>query len=223
MYTGTVKVLRDNMPKTAAIPAFSTSLERMDALVTQIRDKDKERMGKTPGKIAAKDEAEDALMIATVIIASGLSAYARSKGNTQLQEASHVSESSLRRMRSNEQINIAKLTYDLAKANQEGLAAFAITATMLDDLRSRIASYDACLKEVASGVAERVGARTAVSDLFIQADEVIREELDPMMQIFRVTDPELYNDYRAARVIKDVGVRHNKAGQPAAPAPGQPN
>jgi hypothetical protein len=41
-----------------------------------------------------------------------------------------------------------------------------------------------------SGMAERTGAKTAVSDLFGQADEVLKEEVDPLMQIFRVTEPE---------------------------------
>ena len=73
---------------------------------------------KTSGKVAAKDEAEDALVTATIIVSSALTALARSKGNTQLKEAAHVSESHLRHARSNEQVNIAKLTYDLAKANE---------------------------------------------------------------------------------------------------------
>jgi hypothetical protein len=81
---------------------------------------------------------------------------------------------------------------------------------MLDDLKARIAVYENALKEVASGMAERTGAKTAVSDLFVQADLVLKEQLDPMMQIFRINDPEFHNDYRAARVIMDIGVRHGK-------------
>ena len=55
-----------------------------------------------------------------------------------------------------------------------------------------------------------------------QADELLRGQVDAMMQFFRVTNAEFYNDYKAARVIKDLGGRHTKAGQPAAPA-GAPN
>ena len=223
MYTAAERVLKNNSIKTATIPAFAASYGRLNALLVQITDKDKERMGKTPGKLAAKDEAEDALMTAVIIISSALTAMARNKGNTQLKEAAYVSESHIRHARSSEQINIARLIYDLAKANQPDLVAYAVTETMLDDLQARIAAYDAAVKDLASGMAERSGARTAVSDLFVQADEVIKEEIDPMMQIFRVTDPELYNDYRAARVIKDLGVRHTKSGQPIAAAPGSPN
>ena len=62
-----------------------------------------------------------------------------------------------------------------------------------------------------------------LSELFVQADEVLKEEIDPMMQVFRMSDAEFYNEYRAARVIRDLGVRHTKPGQPAAAPAGSPN
>ena len=129
----------------------------------------------------------------------------------------------MRYVRTNEQLNLAKMMLDLATANLAALGAFGVSQAMLDDLKSRIAAYDAATKQVSSGMAERVGARTAVSDLFNQADQILKDEVDRMIQFFRVSVPEFYNDYRAARVIKDIGVRHGKAGQPAAAAPGAPN
>lgn len=223
MYTGTVKLLGNNGAKTAAIPEFADSYAKLASLVLQIRDKDKEMMGKTPGRVAAKEEMADAMVTATVIVAAGLTALARKKGNTQLKEAIHIHEGRLRNARPSEQINRAKLTYDLAKANEQDLPGFAITATMLEDLKSRINAFEESLKEVSTGVAERVGARSRLSEFFVQADEVLKEELDPMMQIFRMSDPEFFNEYRSARVIKDLGVRHGKNSQAAAAPAGQPN
>jgi hypothetical protein len=82
------------------------------------------------------------------------------------------------------------------------LAAFAITPTMLEDLKSRIVAFEEALKDVSTGMAERVGTRSKLSELSVHMDEVLKEEIDPMMQVFRVTDPEFYNEYRSARVIK---------------------
>jgi hypothetical protein len=92
MYSGAASVLKTHADRTAAIPAFAGSYQRFDGLLAQIREKDKERMGKTSGKVAAKDKAEDALVMETIIVSSNLTAYARSKGNTQLKEKAHVSE-----------------------------------------------------------------------------------------------------------------------------------
>ena len=221
MYTTTLGLLKSSEEKTASVPAFAATQEKFDDLVTQIKTKDKERLGKTTGKSAAKDEAEDALVTATVMIASALVAYARKIGNTQLKEKARVSESYLRRVRSNEQVNIAKLTYDLALANAEGLVEFSVTPTMLADFKSRIAAYEAAIEDLGTGLAARVGARTALGDLFIQADDLLKEEVDSLMELLRLKEPELYNDYHAARVIKDIGIRHKKGAKTA--AAGSPN
>ena len=218
MYLATVELLRDNAARSAGIQAFATSFAKLDALVTQIREKDKERMGKTPGKVAAKDGAEDALTASTIMIAASLSVLAQTTGNPELKQRAHLTESTFRTARSTEQINIANLVYDLAKVNQEGLAPFGITPAMIEELKSRVNAFDAALKDVASGMAERVGARMALAEMFNKADELLREELDPVMHIFRLTDPDLYNDYRAARVIKDIGVRHVKTPEAAGAA-----
>ena len=223
MYSATANVMKSHIDRITGTTALAASYDRFDTMLEQITQKDKERMGKTTGKVAAKDEAEDALVMATIIVSSGVSAFARVKGNAQLREAVNIRESYLRHARPSEQLNIAKVVYDLAKANAQELVSYGITATMLDDLKARITAYENAVKEVVSGAAERTGARTAVSDLFVQADEVLKEELDRMMQVYRVSDPEFYNDYKAARVIKDLGVRHGKAGQPAPPAAGSPN
>ena len=218
MYIATVELLRDNAARGAGIQAFATTFAKLDALVTQIMEKDKERMGKTSGKVAAKDGAEDLLTVSTILIAAGLSALGQTTGNAELKQRAHLTESAFRTARSTEQINIANLVYDLAKANEEALAPFGITPAMTEELKSRIAAFDAAMKDVASGTAERVGARTALAEMFNKADELLREELDPVMHIFRLTDPDLYNDYRAARVIKDIGVRHVKTPETAGAA-----
>ncbi len=221
MYTTTLGLLKSSQDKTGAMPVFAASQTKFEDLVGQIKTKDKERLGKTTGKSAVKDEAEDALVTSTVMVASGLTAFARRQGNTQLKEKAKVSESYLRRIRSNEQVNIAKLTYDLAFANAEALAEYSVTPSMLSDFKSRIAAYDAAIQDVGTGIAARVGARTAVGDLFIQADDLLKEEIDPLMEMFRMKEPELYDNYHAARVIKDIGIRHKKGAKTA--AAGSPN
>ena len=46
--------------------------------------------------------------------------------------------------------------------------------------------------------------------MFNRVDKPLREELDRVMHMLHLADPELHNDYRFARVIKDIGVRHSK-------------
>jgi hypothetical protein len=54
-----------------------------------------------------------------------------------------------------------------------------------------------------------------MEDLFIKADGILEEEIDPGMELIRGSNTELYNDYFSARVIKDLGIRHKPETAPA--------
>jgi hypothetical protein len=69
-----------------------------------------------------------------------------------------------------------------------GLAGYRITPSMLSDFKSRIAAYEAAIEDIGTGMASRVGARTAVGDLY-EVDDLLKEELDPMMELFRMKEP----------------------------------
>ena len=59
---------------------------------------------------------------------------------------------------------------------------------------------------------------TLLGGMFYWEEKPMREELDRVMHMLHVTDPELYNDYRFARVIKDIGVKHLKTRETAGAA-----
>jgi len=40
-------------------------------------------------------------------------------------------------------------------------------------------------------------------NLFDEANRMLREEIDLLMEMFRTSDAEFYNEYQAARVIRD--------------------
>ena len=46
--------------------------------------------------------------------------------------------------------------------------------------------------------------------LFEEADRVLSEELDPMMEIYSTDERDFYNAYNNARVIIDLGYSHSK-------------
>ena len=52
--------------------------------------------------------------------------------------------------------------------------------------------------------AEKTASRQDLSAAFNRADETLKQMIDPMMEMFRSTDRELYNAYQSARVIKDL-------------------
>ena len=67
--------------------------------------------------------------------------------------------------------------------------------------------------------AERSGVTASIPALDRQGKTLLRGQLDPLMNRFRLTNPTLYAGYRAARVIVD---RHGAGGTPTPPPPTPP-
>jgi hypothetical protein len=106
------------------------------------------------------------------------------------------------------------------------LTAVGITAEKIVDLRTKDEAYSSAIGAKESSIADRKGARESMNELFAKADELIHAELDLYMEMVRPVDPELYHKYFAARIVKDMGVRHRAVAEPepagaapAAPAP----
>ncbi len=48
------------------------------------------------------------------------------------------------------------------------------------------------------------------------ADKLLKDELDPAMRKFRTKNAPFFGEYTSARMIIDLGERHEKAGTPTA-------
>jgi hypothetical protein len=65
--------------------------------------------------------------------------------------------------------------------------------------------------------AARMAQTESLSTLIREANGILRNELDPMVNLFSRTEPQFVSNYQAARVIIDRAASH--ATKPAAPAP----
>ena len=61
-----------------------------------------------------------------------------------------------------------------------------------------------------TGFTDHVAIRKTLSELFDKADDLLREESDAIVEVLKETKLSFYNQYFAARVIKDLGGSHTK-------------
>jgi hypothetical protein len=219
MYEAVQTLLDANGDKTAGYPAFGGAVGRFGSTVEAIKGKSSELEGAGMGKVAAKNQAEDELVGALIPITSALFVHAGVKNDPELKQKADVSEWALRRMRDTELV--AKASSLLKTANQyaSGLGDFGVTPAMLTECQKKVDTYSTSIGQRESSAAERVGARTNLLELFDVADKTLTEELDRLMELVRGSQTQFYNEYFAARVIKDLGTRHRPA-QPTASKPG---
>ena len=88
-------------------------------------------------------------------------------------------------MRDTELESRARSIHEKAVADASGLASYTITAAKIANLQGRIADFGAALSERESSAAGRVGLTTTLSGLFDQADEILTEDIDRLMETVR--------------------------------------
>ncbi len=219
MYEAILALMTANAAKIAAMPAFAASETSFRNVVAQIEGKSQEYNHATTGKVNVKREAEAALITETLAMAAALFAYARKQKNAELKAKATVTESVLRLMRDTERVTQANAILGLVNANLQALADYGITQEKATAYQGKIAVFAAAVGGRESSIAERAGARTSLVDLFRQADELLREELDRCMELLRATEQQFYTEYFAARIVKDLGLRHRQPTNGTQPAP----
>jgi hypothetical protein len=218
MYEGMSTLFRTNTETVNSVQMLKDSVDEFGATVTAIRTKSEEVSNASTGKTAVKSQAEDNLIAVLLPMASGLYVYAKKQNNSELKEKAKLTESQLRNVRDTALAAKGDIIASLAEAHVADLVPAGITAAMIGDLKVKVQAYLDALGARESGVAERIGARTSMEDLFAKADEILEEEIDPAMQLIRTSNPQFYNEYFTLRVVKDTGIRHEKAAPAPAPA-----
>jgi hypothetical protein len=147
------------------------------------------------------------------LVCSGLKALASAGGNPQLSSQVDYSRSDLARGREAEVVNRCRTLLELGQANATVLATkYNITNGDLDALETAITGFTAVQPKPRQGKASSAAATRDLAMLFTRLDEVLANQIDPLMEKFLKTDAAFYNEYHTARSIVDVtATRERKA------------
>ncbi len=122
-------------------------------------------------------------------------------------------------MRAQELSIKAEMIYALGTANAADLLPRGVDAARLASLRTSIDNFDKSVGMQGTGLAKQVSATKSVNDLLKEADELIHEEINGLVENLREDYPDFCVQYEAARQIKDLGTRHNPPDENPPPTP----
>jgi hypothetical protein len=220
MYEGVLTFFRTNTETVNSVQMLKDSVDGFGSTVAALRLKSTEVSNASTGKTAVKSQAEDDLVSILLPVAAGLFVFAKKQNNAELKEKAKLTESHLRTVRDTELASKGDMIASLADGHVADLVPAAITEAMIADLKAKVQAYRNALGARESSVAERMGARTTMEDLFVKVDGILEEEINPAMELIRASKTQFYNEYFALRLIKDTGVRHRPEPIPSpAPAP----
>ena len=207
MYEGVLSLLQANDARISSVPGMAESVKQFTATISTIKKKNMEAVGATAGRADSKYQAQDDLIAALLPVCSSLYVYARKQGDPALKVKVDLTEAGLRRVRDTLLASTAGGIADLAAATPKaGIPPAAVT-----DLRKKVDAFTQALAHRETGVASRMSASASMMDAFRNADELLEDAIDRLMEHVRQSDPEMYNGYFTARIVRETGVRHRPA------------
>ena len=197
------------------IPALTPLITKLSDLTTAIYTKDTEKESKTSGKSAVKTITETALENTLFTVSSALYSYGRKNNDEAIKAACDFSIATIKKMKNIELYNTAINVYNLAK--DKALNDWDVEAEKIIQLKTRAEDFKKASTEIATAISERVGAGKSLIQLFKETDDLVKLDIDPVMDTQLEKRPEFYNGYKSARVIWDRGGSHKSTSEtPAA-------
>lgn len=207
MYFSTQKVVNKYNSIWSGAPAFVTIFGNFETAIQDIQDTRLVQEGEITGVTVDKAEAKEAAISAGLEIATAVFAYASVNNNNTLKAKVDYSPSDLRRSRDTVLIDRLQVIHDEANGVIGALGDYGIDATDLTDFQSAIDAYENVVQDPREAIGDRASATAALVTLFDDADKLLKEQLDKLMEQYKAPNKKFYAQYFNARIIVDLGGR----------------
>jgi len=204
MYYAVNAVLTSHQQTIDTIAPLADSVKSFRNYLNEIMWRAEESTG-TVGATATKNNALDDMTERTYHISNALYAFGRRTSNEEIKSVSNLSLSDIYHLRENELVQYCTRILTLAQANTEGLAQYTITTEMLTALGQAIETYRHTADSKDTKFAGSKAAREVLFNLFAFTDELLREDIDTLVELVKNNNIDFYNQYNAARTIRDIG------------------
>ena len=201
MFDAVIAYCNNNAATVASIPAFQSAFTNFQNAVSGIHLTAQQEADVIIGITADKAQLRLNLCKQTAELAAVVFAFASSSSNNELKEKVNFSFSNLKRLKDKSLIAACTNIRDSAQANLAGLAPYGVTATSITDFQNAIDAYAAKTSSPRNAVSQRSYYKQSLNDLFSQASNILRTQLDKMIVQFKATNESFYQVYKNNRMI----------------------
>lgn len=219
MYQAVTSLLDANTAKTAAMTAFATALTSFKDITTAISEKNIQKNTATAGKTTLKNQQQSELIESALPIAGALYALGSATDDPRIQALGNLKKGYLSNLRDTELTDVITNLKNLADSYAAPLAPYGLTPAAIAALDTKLTTYSSALGGKEASFSTKVAAVKVLDDLFDDADKLLKDQLDRMMEMFAPTDQQFYQEYKSAREIKDLGHRFDPPADPTPPTP----
>jgi hypothetical protein len=218
MFTAVIAVLEQFQAVWASMAPFAEAFQKFKDKVQAVTAAAQKQGTATAGASEEREGAREALEDVLFLTCEALGVLAHQSSNQELRSLTNVSPSGLRVLNDVELANLATEIKTQTVTRVAELATLQVSAENLAELDEALADFNAAKSAPRAATANRVAQTEALPQLIREANDVLLNELDRMVNLFRRSHSEFVAAYRAARVIVDR--TGNRASKPAPqPAP----
>ncbi|MHB8842586.1 MAG: hypothetical protein ACYC56_12525 [Candidatus Aquicultor sp.] len=215
MYGTVIKFGKRFTKEVSAIPALERAFSNLARAVSLIKFKSQNEEETATGTFELIQDARFALIAVLVPATGALSSYARNKRLAEEKRMTFkITRGSLNKLNQTDLQQKITILYKLLNANKANLREYGIDASKIVILKQKIDAFNTAINTHEESGSERSRTYIEINRAFSAADYVLRGDIDCLMEILREDNPEIYNKFLSARLIKDsvVGYKTDNEG-----------
>jgi hypothetical protein len=205
MYQAVEAVMNQNKETVNTLPALAEAATGFSQSIAGILQRNQEHLGVAQGAIAAKNNSLDDCVEHAFRLGNAIYALGRKTNNEQFKSGIYLAQYEIERMRETDIVQYCSRIADLAKECPADFTSGAIIAQEIEGLNKALDTYhqQAGTKEVK--IAESKASRKSLSESFDKADEILKSDIDTLVEVIKTSNDDFYKQYQAARSIRDLG------------------
>jgi hypothetical protein len=184
-----------------AVAARATAFTQLKTNIDLINKEVGLQSTNTTGVALDKSALRDTLDEITATTLASAKAWAKAVGNNTLAAEFDYSISDIQRIKDDTMQGFCDYRIGLVNDNLVAMADYGIDATTVTAWQDALNAYTPALESPRQAINSRVLHTQNLKNLFADTAKLFTEQLDPLMLVFKSTDPSLYSGYKQARIV----------------------
>ena len=200
-------------PFATAVTQFNNKIAAIDSAAQQ----QETPSGATQDKESARDALEDVLFL----MCEALSVLGHTANDNDLVALTSISASTLNKMDAEALSNRGASVLAAANTKKTELATLQVTQANIDELDDALQAFNSAKASPRTSTAERAAHTQSLASLIRETSGILKNQIDPLVNLFRRTNADFVAGYRSARVVVDRAATR-AAAAPSTPIPPTP-
>nr|WP_319512540.1 hypothetical protein [uncultured Draconibacterium sp.] len=203
MFAASSMVLSNHSTLFASSEVLNQKLQTFGGILTQLEGYRQVQEQNTSGLTLSKENLRGDVENLSLRVSVALIAYATATGDANLKRMAKYTPSKLAKVSDVVLCDIAENMITMATPIVAALEIYFVTQAELDTLHQKTLDFKAAIPQNRVATSSRKASTATIDQLIRDANNILKNEIDPLVQPFQFINPDFYQQYKNARIIID--------------------